>query len=276
MIAATVQINDAEFQDMLRRYVSVSSQSVADSINKKMGDVMLTAARVAPKADRQSIDQLYTKPWWYKFVQTVLNFEGVKETTRRRVKKSEGSRIGRSGSFEERKIWRDPISGQISGTRRTKGISKLYAGGQSRKNIGRVSRIITRRRRAGVAYFKALFIATSQIFGKYTRAVRDGKLDSFGFDADSKGKNNATRGISFTAATATSPAAIAGIPMRTSRKGDWPNGTRPSPNVDLQMKSGIAKFAIQTAMQIQVRDMAQYIGRKLIEGARQSGFKVAA
>jgi len=276
MIGGRVEVNDVQFQDMLRRYVEVSSDSIAGAINKKMGDVMLTAARMAPKANKQEIDSLYRRAWWYKFVQTVLNFEGVTETTRRRVRKSEGRRIGRSGSFEESSVWRDPSSGAISGTRRTKGQRKTYAGGQTRKNIGRVSRIITRRRRAGVAYFKALFVATSQIFGKYTRAVRDGRLESFGFDADSQNRANATRGIATTPATPSSPTAIASIPLRTSKKGDWPNGTRPSPSADLALKSGIASTALSNAMRYQINDMAQYIGRKLVEGARQVGFKVAA
>lgn len=273
---ATIEIDDVVFNDMLRRYVDVSSKSIADSINKKMGDVMLTAARLAPKANRETIDSLYKHPWWYKFVQKVLNIGGVVETKRRRVKKSEGTRIGRSGSFEQGHIWRDSSNGRIYNTRRTHGVKVTYSGGQSRKNIGRVSRIITRRRRSGVAYFKALFVATSQLFGKFTHGVRDGRLSSFGFDSEAQGRTNRTAGIQATAASETSPTAIASIPLLSKRKGDWPGGTRPSSSTDLAMKSGIASFALSGAMAEQVNDMAEYIGRKLVEGGRQVGFQVAA
>lgn len=273
---ATIEVDDIVFNDMLRRYVAVSSKSVADSINKKMGDVMLTAARLAPKANKETIDGLYKRPWWYKFVQKVLNIGGVVETKRRRVKKSEGTRIGRSGSFEEGHIWRDSSNGRLSNTRRTKGVRISYSGGQSRKNIGRVSRIITRRRRAGVAYFKGLFVATSQLFGKFTHGVRDGRLSSFGFDSEAQSRANKTAGITATGATESNPTAVATIPLMTKRKGDWPGGSRPSSSADLAMKSGIASFALSGAMAEQVNDMAEYVGRKLVEGGRQVGFRVAA
>ena len=90
-----VEVFDAGFRDMLERYTRLSSLGVADAVNKKMGDLMLTAAKYSPKASRQDIDTLYTREWWYPFVQKVLNVQGVTETVRRRVRKGEGRRIGR-------------------------------------------------------------------------------------------------------------------------------------------------------------------------------------
>ena len=258
---------------MLSRYVRVSSLTVADAVNKKTGDVMLTAARFAPQANLSDIAALHQRPWWYAFVQKVLNLEGVTETVRRRTRK--GERIG--GRLAEEISVPDPITGRMHKGKRTMAERRIYAGGQTRKIIGRVSRIITRRRRKGYKYFRALFQAASDVYGKWNkRDAFSGSLESFGFSGDQCKRASAARGMYGQVATPAYPTSITTIPLRTARKGDWPGGGRLSPAADLAAKSTIATAAVNKAMAYQVEDMAKYIGRKLGEGAAREGFKVAA
>lgn len=254
MIAPSIYFDTANFDAMLQRYVQYSSRGVADAINKKMGDLMMTAARFANKADRGAIDTLHKMPWWYAFVQKLVKLEGVSETKRRRTRK--GEKIG--GVAAESGMVRDPYSGALT-----------------RKQVGRVSRIVTRRRRAGIAYFKALFISGAEAYGKRASALTvRGNSDGRGGGhraGESVGiKHNVARGMRTMFASESLPLAMTSLPIRTARKGYWPGGNRLGPQADLDRKVSIADVALAKSAAYQIQDMATYIAGKMIAGAERA------
>jgi len=142
-MSVSLRLDTREFQQALKEYVAVSKKDAADACTHHLGNWALQAARLVKRGNKPAIQSLYKAEWWYRYVEKVIQKRGFTFTGRRKAKGDERS-VG----------WRDPATGKWHATRKSVGTRRTIGGetenGGSRKDRGRVSRALLKRRAATV------------------------------------------------------------------------------------------------------------------------------
>ena len=237
---ASVSVDWREFDQAMVGYAAASRKDFAEISNKKLGDVALRASQLSAKASRESIANMFSRPWWPKFIQKVIHMAGGAMIHGRR--KAVGA--------ERDAVWTDLSTGKRIKGRKTVGFDRKATGKYA--DAVRVSKQIIRRRINRIGMFKAVFAIAAMPFGKKTDKV------------ERKGRNWLTVKL----ATPSNLMASFEIPFR-SKKQPWPGGTRPSASADVQRKVQIGYGFLQKGVDFVAKDMDAYSQRKMEETARR-------
>ena len=236
-----VRLDWAEWNRATLEYSAATRKTLADSQNRKMGDVALRASSFSPKADRSDIENIWqNKDWWPKLIQKVIHMEGGFNIHGRRKARGE----------EANADWIDLPTGKTMHGRRTVGYDRKATG--SYADAVRVSKRIIRRRLATVGMFRAIFGVVSLAFGKHAGRIERKGRNWLVVEYATPGKLQAAFEIPF-----------------TKKGAGWPGGTRPSPSADVAKKVEMGYAILQRAIDFVTLDADEYTQRRLAEDARR-------
>jgi hypothetical protein len=251
-VSEAIKLDWREWDRAMVEYSAASHKDLADASNKKLGDVALRAAQIAPRADKgkiRSTGDWHATPWWPKFIQKIIGM-GFNIHTRRRVRGVTVQRM--KGRVHDVDSTKEEIAAAYGA--RTYGHDRQSS--RSNEDARRVSKKIIGRRLATVGMFRVVFALVASKFGKGVNRV------------ERQGRNYLT----FKLATPGNLLASFEIPFKNSKTA-WPGGTRPSPSADVQRKVMIGYTILQRAIDIVTIDMDAYTQRKMEETARRYSAK---
>lgn len=259
----SMKVDTKQFSAALNEYLKYTKKDVSEVLNSKAGDIALRAASVAPSANRMQIASLQEKggykwPMWPKFINKLISHAGFTLHSRRKAK-----------TDAERNVeWIETPTvvhryGKTSYVtrfgRKSMGQDKVVNRDNARVTLLRkVSKTIIKRRIATINAMKAVFGIVALEFGKPSKFERKGRL----FKLPTK------------KATVTDLMAFFILKFASNRK-NWPGGTKPNASQDVAGKYRIAVKALHQGINFVVRDMEQYIAKKLQARGQQASGRVA-
>lgn len=243
----SMKVDTSQFSAALNEYMRYTRKDLSEVLNSKAGDIALRSAQVAPSANRASISGLEGKEWWPKFINKLVTHFGFTLHSRRKAK-----------TEAERNVeWIDTPTGQTRFGRKSIGVNRQIGRDNARSaDLRKISKTIIKRRIATINAMKAVFGIIALKFGKPA-----GKFERKGrtFELPTRKATPQELWAMFTLKFA-------------SNKKEWPGGTRPSAGQDVQAKYKIAVRALHSGINFVVRDMQQYILKKMqARGQQVSG-----
>lgn len=243
-----VEVDTTDFDVAMREYMKYTRKTLAETINRKLGDWAYEAAKLAPVASKAAIQALSNatgsmgRGWW-KFINTVIHAGFLLHGRRKAT------------AVEAAQGYTDPATGRHVERRKSVSVYRNTATNFKRKDYLRVSRAIIRRRAARVKSFVGQFLYSAHLMGKNVARVGGGK-DAW-----------KTQGVVARMAEGSSvkAAAALSIPFRAAKMENKQNGRQQSREAG---KLAIAQRALNAARDRVVADMRQYINNKLAAKAK--------
>ncbi len=244
-----VEVDTTDFDAAMSDYMRYTRKTLAETINRKLGDWAFEASRLVPVASKAAIQGLATatgamgRGWW-KFINTVIH-AGFLLHGRRKATDEEAAQG-----------YTDRATGKHIERRKTVGFYRNTATNFKKKDYSRVSKLLIRRRIATLKSFVGQFLYSAHLMGKNVVKVGGGK------------QAWKTHGIVARMAEVSDvkAAAALSIPFRARTLENKRHEGALEPRQ--RGKLAIAQRALNAARDRVVADMRQYINNKLAAKAK--------